>query len=95
MATTTAPTKPAQGNELTKAKQLRITRRSPAYWRITIDNPPINVMGPEMVREFQDVIDAIETDGDVRVVVFDSAVEGYFLNHSDFEAKLGPTFSCA
>ena len=29
MATTTAPTKPAQGNELTKAKQLRITRRSP------------------------------------------------------------------
>ena len=41
-----------------------------------------------MVREFQDVIRAIETDNDVRVVVFDSAVDGYFLNHSDFEAKL-------
>ena len=24
----------------------------------------------------------------VRVVVFDSAVDDYFLNHSDFEAKL-------
>jgi enoyl-CoA hydratase/carnithine racemase len=88
MATTAAPTKLAQTNQPAKSAQLRITRRSPAYWRITIDNPPINVMGPEMVREFQDVIHAIETDNDVRVVVFDSAVEGYFLNHSDFEAKL-------
>ena len=88
MATTAAFTKAAQTNQPAKSAQLRITRRSPAYWRVTIDNPPINVMGPEMVREFQDVIDAIETDSDVRVVVFDSAVEGYFLNHSDFEAKL-------
>jgi enoyl-CoA hydratase/carnithine racemase len=34
------------------------------------------------------VIDELEADGDVRVVVFDSAVEGYFLNHSDFMARL-------
>ena len=71
-----------------KAAQLRLTRRSPAYWRVTIDNPPINVMGPEMVREFQDIISSLETDEHVRVVVFDSAVDDYFLNHSDFEAKL-------
>jgi enoyl-CoA hydratase/carnithine racemase len=68
--------------------QVRITRRSPAYWRVTIDNPPINVMGPEMVKQFQGVMNALETDNDVRVVVFESAVEDYFLNHSDFEAKL-------
>ena len=88
MATTTAPTKPGQPNELTKAAQLHITRRSPAYWRITIDNPPINVMGPEMVREFQETIEAIEADEQLRVVVFDSAVDGYFLNHSDFKTRL-------
>ena len=41
-----------------------------------------------MVRQFQVLIDAIEADRDVRVVVFDSAVEGFFLNHSDFKAKL-------
>ena len=35
---------------LTKPAQIRVARRSPAYWRVTIDNPPINVMGPEMVR---------------------------------------------
>ena len=72
----------------TKAAQLRLTKRSPAYWRVTIDNPPINVMGPQMVQEFQEVINALEADEQVRVVVFDSAVEDYFLNHSDFTAKL-------
>src|SRR3984957_6739434 len=72
----------------TKSTQIRVTKRSPAYWRITIDNPPLNVMGPQMVREFQGVMDALEADEQVRVVVFDSAVEDYFLNHSDFNAKL-------
>src|ERR1700726_1211678 len=72
----------------TKPTQIRVAKRSPAYWRVTIDNPPINVMGPEMVRQFQQVIDALEADEDVRVVVFDSAVDDYFLNHSDFLAKL-------
>src|SRR3954449_12330694 len=72
----------------TASAQVRLTRRSSAYWRVTMDNPPVNVMGPEMVRQFQDVIHAIEADEHVRVVVFDSAVDDYFLNHSDFMAKL-------
>jgi enoyl-CoA hydratase/carnithine racemase len=75
-------------NAMTNPTQLRLTQPSPAYWRITIDNPPINVMGPQMVRQFQEIIDALEADEQVRVVVFDSAVDGYFLNHSDFMAKL-------
>ena len=75
-------------NTSAKAAQLRLTKRSPAYWRVTIDNPPINVMGPEMVRQFQEVISSLEADEHVKVVVFDSAVDDYFLNHSDFEAKL-------
>jgi enoyl-CoA hydratase/carnithine racemase len=45
-------------------------------------------MGPDMVREFQTVIDDIEGDEELRVVVFDSAVDGFFLNHSDFTARL-------
>ena len=77
----------ASANAAAKPAQIRVTRRSPAYWRVTIDNPPINVMGPEMVREFHQVIDAIESDEQLRVVVFDSAVDDYFLNHSDFHAS--------
>src|SRR6478752_668439 len=65
-----------------------MVRRTSAYWRITFDNPPLNVMGPETVRQFQNLIDKIESDEDLRVVVFDSAVEGFFLNHSDFMARL-------
>jgi enoyl-CoA hydratase/carnithine racemase len=75
-------------NARTKTAQIRLTRRSPAYWRVTIDNPPINVVGPEMVREFQEVIGALEGDERVRTVVFESAVDDYFLSHSDFLAKL-------
>ena len=78
----------ASANAATKSAQIRVARQSPAYWRVTIDNPPINVMGPEMVRQFQEVINALEADEHVRVVVFDSSVDGYFLNHSDFMAKL-------
>ena len=88
MTAMSAATKPAQMTASTKPAQIRLTRRSPAYWRVTIDNPPINVMGPEMVRQFQELIYALEADEHVRVVVFDSAVEDYFLNHSDFFAKL-------
>ena len=32
-----------------KSARIRLTRRSAAYWRVTIDNPPINVMSPEML----------------------------------------------
>ncbi|HUJ48858.1 MAG TPA: hypothetical protein VLW25_01630 [Bryobacteraceae bacterium] len=53
-----------------------------------IDTPLINIMGPEMVRQFQKVIDALEADEHVRVVVLDSAVDGNFLNHSDFTGRL-------
>ncbi len=70
------------------ASQIRVARQSPALWRVTIDNPPLNVMGPQMVREFQHLMNELETSEHVKVVVFESAVDGYFLNHSDFTGRL-------
>ena len=70
-----------------QAQQIRVTRRSPGYVRVTFDNPPLNVLGPEFVLEIREIMAALETDEQVKVVVFDSAVEGFFLNHSDFLAK--------
>jgi enoyl-CoA hydratase/carnithine racemase len=55
---------------------------------VIFDNPPLNLMGPEFVLDFREIMTAIETDEQVKVVVFESAVEGFFLNHSDFLAKL-------
>ena len=71
-----------------KTAQIRLNRSSPDYWRVTFDNPPLNLMGPEFVLELREIMTAIETDEQVKVVVFESAVEGFFLNHSDFLAKL-------
>ncbi|MDB5500776.1 MAG: enoyl-CoA hydratase/isomerase family protein [Tardiphaga sp.] len=70
----------------TEKAQIRLTRSSPNCWRVTFDNPPLNVMGPQLVREFRELIMTVETDKDVRVLVFESAVDGFFLNHSDFNA---------
>lgn len=72
----------------TETAQVRLDRTSPTYWRVVLDNPPLSLMGPAFVLQFREVLEAIETDGRVRVVTFESAVEGYFLNHSDFLAKL-------
>src|SRR5271169_2589893 len=45
-------------------------------------------MGPEFVLQFKEIMTELETDEQVKVVVFESAVEGFFLNHSDFLAKI-------
>lgn len=75
-------------NVITATEQLQITRASPACWRITFNNPPLNVMGPEFVLQFREVLTMLESNEDLKVVVFASAVEGFFLNHSDFRARL-------
>src|SRR5712675_1397510 len=72
----------------TKNTQIRVTKRSPEYWRVTFDHPPLNIFGPEMLPQVNEIITALETDEQVKVVVFDSAVEGFFLLHLDFLAKL-------
>src|SRR4051812_8874100 len=68
-------------------RQIRLSRSSPHYWRVTIDHPPLNIFGPATIPQLDEVITAIETDKQVKVVVFDSAVEGFFLTHYDFLAS--------
>jgi len=71
-----------------KKPQVRLTQRSPGYARVTFDNPPLNLMGPQFLLEIRGIMNALEANEQLKVVVFDSAVEGFFLNHSDFTAKL-------
>ena len=77
--------------ETQMTKQIHLTRRSPNYWRVTIDHPPLNIFGPDTIPQLDEVITSIETDEDVKVVVFDSAVEGFFLTHYDFVAPVENT----
>ncbi len=55
---------------------------------MTFDHPPVNIFGPETIPELNEIIAEIESDEKLKVVVFDSAVEGFFLTHYDFLAPL-------
>jgi len=69
-------------------EHIRLERRLPSYWRVTFDIPPVNIFGPKELPQLNDIVTAIERDEHVKVVVFDSAVEGFFITHYDFLAPL-------
>jgi enoyl-CoA hydratase/carnithine racemase len=74
-------------------QEIRVRQVSPTYWRVTLHNPPFNIFGPETIPQLNEVITAIEKDPDLRVVVFDSDVPGFFLTHYDFVPALEKTTS--
>ncbi len=74
-------------------KQVFLTRQSSALWRVTFNNPPLNIFGPKMIPQLNEIITAIETDDQLKVVVFDSAIDGFFMTHYDFLAKPEETTS--
>ena len=79
----------------TPGTTVRITKRSPTYWRVTLDNPPLNIIGAPQVRELEAAVSQIEADPQVQVVVFDSAVPGYFSAHYDLLSPLTDTTGMA
>ena len=80
-----------QNYAATKTTEIHLAQRSREYWRVTFDHPPLNIFGPETIPQLNEIVTALETDKHVKVVVFDSALEGYFLTHYDFLTKLEDT----
>jgi enoyl-CoA hydratase/carnithine racemase len=81
------------GSHSASRQEIRIERRTPEYWRVTLDNPPFNIFGPETIPQLNEVVTQIEQDPRVKVVVFDSAVPGFFLTHYNFVPPLSDTTS--
>ena len=77
---------------MTMTKWILLTRRSFAYWRVTFHHPPSTSLA-ETLPQLNEIITALETDEHAKVVVFDSAVQGFFLTHYDFLARLEDTTS--
>ena len=72
--------------------QFTIKKFSDSYWRITFNNPPINLVNPETILEFQKIINMIEMDKVLQVVVFDSTNPDYFFARYDLtRVKETPT----
>ena len=78
-------------------KKLQLTRHTPTYLRVSIDNPPLNLFDPDLSDALQELIDTLESDADLKVVVFDSTVPDYFMAHvalarvAELSTKPGPT----
>ena len=63
--------------------QITISKPSSAQWTATFNNPPINLIDPDTIGELQDLVAALESDAEVKVVVFRSADPDFFLAHWD------------
>ena len=50
---------------------------------VEINAPPMNLLGPELVRDLVSLIQRAEADNSVQVVVFKSADPDYFISHVD------------
>jgi len=46
-------------NSITKSAQIRLIRTSATYWRVTLDNPPLNLMGAEFVAQFREKVRSV------------------------------------
>src|SRR4029077_18394982 len=92
---------PSKGAALMAYTRFSLDRSTPSLWRVTFDNPPINLihpamavaldaMHPAMAVEREPPPAEIEQDDRVAVVVFDSADRDYFLAHFDITADRAP-----
>jgi enoyl-CoA hydratase/carnithine racemase len=48
-----------------------------------IDAPPMNLIGPELVRDLVTLLSELKSDEDMRVMVLESADPEYFVPHVD------------
>ncbi|SCG74849.1 enoyl-CoA hydratase/isomerase family protein [Micromonospora inositola] len=77
----------------TRYTHFAIEVRTPGYWRVTFQHPPINTITATTVEELADLVDKIESDPDLKVVVFDSANPDFYLAHYDTEGDPAKTVS--
>jgi enoyl-CoA hydratase/carnithine racemase len=61
----------------------RFSLDSPAQWRVTFNHPPINLIDAMMIGELGELFEAVESNNQPAVIVFDSADPDYFLAHYD------------
>ncbi|WP_198944809.1 enoyl-CoA hydratase/isomerase family protein [Streptomyces sp. CB03578] len=51
--------------------------------RVTLDNPPVNVLDVALMADLRHLLTALRDDDSVRVIVFDSASPEFFIAHVD------------
>ena len=68
-----------------ESQPIRITRDSAVAW-ITLDLPPMNLLGGELLGALIGLVDELENDSTTRVAVLRSADPDFFIAHGDVVA---------
>ena len=74
---------PKEPEEEARAIETLNVRTDGAVLFAEIAAPPMNLLGPELVRDLVSLIRLAEADASVKVVVFKSADPDYFISHVD------------
>lgn len=56
---------------------------SESYWKISINNPPVNVFDPEFSVQLRTLMDELEANANLKVVVFESANPEFYVAHAE------------
>jgi enoyl-CoA hydratase/carnithine racemase len=64
-------------------RTLRVTKTDEGVLSVVIDAPPMNLIGPELVRDLVMLLGALGSGQGTRVVVLESADPDYFVPHVD------------
>jgi enoyl-CoA hydratase/carnithine racemase len=73
----------SNGSEGNVMFQTLAVRQEGAVLFVDIAAPPMNLLGPELVRDLVSLIQGVEADQAVQVLVFRSADPDYFISHVD------------
>lgn len=76
-------------------QQFRRVEVTPAYWQVTFDNPPVNLMDIDTVEQLACLVDDIEAAPALTVVTFGTANPDFFMAHWDFTADKARTRALA
>src|SRR6201982_2156709 len=71
------------------AAPVRVIEETAAYWRVVFDYPPFNIVDATLYDSLQNLLAQMDTSKDLRVVVFEVAIAGFFLAHFDLTGKTG------
>lgn len=60
-----------------------VQKNTSSYWKVSIDNPPINVFDPEFSIQLRTLMDELEASETLKVVVFESANPDFYVAHAE------------
>jgi len=68
---------------------VRVVEESPAFWRVVFDHPPFNIVDAAIFEGLQNLLGRMDGSSELRVVVFESAIDDFYLAHFDLTGNIG------